>query len=134
MSVGNVLSGYILSGEIKYYILRYNLSSLKQKAENMFKRAEMNGQNCQNEQVKAREEMDNTLRKLQVLRGKISELRAQCEELRKLGSKTESNGLLCSQCGESIEPGQEIVVKSPNETEKKYYHKECFKSLWTSTA
>jgi hypothetical protein len=100
----------------------------------MFKRAENDGRDSQNAQVKAREEMDITLRKLQVLRGKISELRAQCEELKKLSlkadsSKAESSGLLCNQCGKSIEPGQEIVVKSPGETEKKHYHKECFRLL-----
>jgi hypothetical protein len=108
---------------------------LKQKAENMFRSAEMDEQNHQSARVKAREEMDITLRKLQVLRGKISELRAQCEELRKLSlkadsSKAGSSGLLCSQCGEAIEPGQEIVVKSSDETEKKHYHKECFRLLW----
>jgi len=134
-----------VDGEIKYYILRYNLSPLKRKAKSMFKRAETNGQDRQNDEVKAREDMAITLRKLQVLRGKISDLRAQCEELRKLSLKsdglrteslkadnlrTESSGPLCSQCGESIEPGQEIVVKSLDETEKKHYHKECFKLLW----
>jgi hypothetical protein len=116
----------------------------------MFKRAEMNGQDRQNDESKARKDMDITLRKLQVLRGKISDLRAQCEELRKLSLKAdsfkanssraesfkadslrmESSGFLCSQCGESIEPGQEIVVKSLDETEKKHYHKDCFKLLW----
>jgi hypothetical protein len=122
-------------GEIKYYILRYNLSPLKQKADNMFRRAEMDERNNQSAKVKAREEMDITLQKLQVLRGKISELRTQCEELRNLSLKADSlraksSGLLCSQCGESIEPGQEIIVKSSDETEKKHYHKECFRLLW----
>jgi hypothetical protein len=111
----------------------------------MFKRAEISGQDRQSDNVKAREDLDTTLRKLQVLRGKISDLRAQCEELRKLSLKadglrtqslkadslrTESSGFLCNQCGESIEPGQEIIVKSLDETEKKHYHKECFKLLW----
>jgi hypothetical protein len=42
----------------------------------------------------------------------------------------DSGGFLCSQCGESIEPDQEIVVKSLDGTEKKHYHKDCFKLLW----
>jgi hypothetical protein len=140
-----VLSGHISGEEIKYYILRYNLSPLKQKAENMFRRPEMNGKNGQDEHVRAKEEMDITLRKLQVLRDRISELRAQCEDLRRLSLETrntkfedlkvhslkpEGTDLLCSQCGESIEPGQEIVVKSSDEAERKHYHKECFRLLW----
>lgn len=111
----------------------------------MFKRAEMNEHGRHNDDVKARENMDVTLRKLQVLRGKISDLRVQCEELRRLSLKADSlkadslkadnlgpysGGFLCSQCGESIEPDQEIVVKSLDGTEKKHYHKDCFKLLW----
>ena len=95
----------------------------------------MDEQNHRSAQVKTKEEMDVTLRKLQVLRGKISELRAQCEELRRLSLKddslkSESSGLLCSRCGEAIEPGQEIIIKSSDDTEKKHYHKDCFRLLW----
>lgn len=96
----------------------------------MFKKAEVNEQSCQYEQFKAREELEVTLRKLQTLRSRISELRNQCEELKKLSSEDKGNALLCSECGEAIEPGQEIVVKDSEGTQRRNYHKECFKLLW----
>jgi hypothetical protein len=95
----------------------------------MFKKGEANAECCQHEQFNAKEEVEVTLRKLQTLKARISELRAQCEEL-KINSETRGNALLCSQCGEAIEPGQEIVVKGSGEAEKRQYHKECFKLLW----
>jgi hypothetical protein len=102
---------------------------LKKKAKNMFQR-EVNEQHGQHGKVNARKEMEITLQKLRTLRDRISELRAQCEELKRLGSRSTSSGLLCNQCGESIEPGQEILVKNSDGTERKQYHKECFKLLW----
>jgi uncharacterized membrane protein len=96
----------------------------------MFKRPEIDDQSRQYDQLKAREEVRTTLRKLQMLRNRISELRSQCEELRKLRSENKDNTLLCSECGEAIEPGQEIVVKDSEGTQKKNYHQECFKMLW----
>lgn len=96
----------------------------------MFKKGEANAESCQHEQFNAKEEVEVTLHKLQILKSRISELRAQCEELKKISSETKRNALLCSQCGEAIEPGQEIVVKGSGEVEKRQYHKECFKLLW----
>jgi hypothetical protein len=96
----------------------------------MFKRPEVDDQSHQYDQVKAREEVQITLRKLQMLRNRISELRNQCEELRSLRSEDKKNALLCCECGEAIEPGQEIVVKDSEGTQRKNYHKECFKLLW----
>jgi hypothetical protein len=96
----------------------------------MFKKTEIGEQSCQYEQSSVRQEVETTLRKLRVLRNRISELRNQCEELRKLSSQAKENALLCSQCGDAIEPGQEIVVKDSEGTEKRHYHKDCFRLLW----
>ena len=96
----------------------------------MFKKGEVDAQSCQHEQPNVKEEVKATLQRLQILKSRISELRTHCEELRRMTSKTNRNGLLCSECGEVIEPGQEIVVKGSDETEKRQYHKECFKLLW----
>jgi hypothetical protein len=96
----------------------------------MFKKGEVNEQSCQYEQLKTRDEVEVTLRKLQILRNRISELRSQCEELRKLRSEDKGNALLCSECGKAIEPGQEIVVKDSEGTQRRNYHKECFRLLW----
>jgi hypothetical protein len=96
----------------------------------MFKKGEVDAQSCQHEQPKVKEEVEATLHRLQILKSRISELRTHCEELRRMTSETKKNALLCSECGEAIEPGQEIVVKGSDETEKRQYHKECFKLLW----
>jgi len=96
----------------------------------MFKKGEVDAQSCQHEQPRVKEEVEGTLRRLQVLKSRISELRIHCEELRRMTSETKRNGLLCSECGEAIEPGQEIIVKGSDETEKRQYHKECFRLLW----
>lgn len=105
----------------------------------MFKRAEVNERNQLYDEDRVGREMEVTVQKLQALRSRILELRAQCEELKKLSSKTVSsvssvssvgNCLLCTQCGEPIEPDQEILVKNPDGTEKGHYHRECFKLFW----
>jgi hypothetical protein len=99
--------------------------------ESMFKNGKVQEQSCPHEQLKTREEVEATLRKLQILKSRISELRTQCEELRRISSETKENTLLCSECGEAIEPRQEIVVKdSGGSGKERNFHKECFKLLW----
>jgi hypothetical protein len=103
----------------------------------MFTRTETDEQLANHEQLKVREEVQITLRKLQMLKSKIAELRDQCEELRELSShahapRSETTGttLRCSKCGRAIEPGQEIVIKDSDGTETGRYHRECFKLFW----
>jgi len=69
---------------IKYYLLRYHSNCLEVfRLENMFRKKTTIGQSNQDERANSREKMDVTLRKLQALKDKISEIRHQCEELRK---------------------------------------------------
>lgn len=103
----------------------------------MFRRTEAEEQLCDHEQLRMREEIQITLRKLQTLKSKIAELRDQCEELRELSShahtprsETTDTALRCSKCGKTVEPGQEIVIKDSDGTETGRYHRECFKLLW----
>jgi hypothetical protein len=95
----------------------------------MFKKTEFCGDINSNEQVAAKERIEATLHKLQVLKNRISELRAQCEELQRLHVETQSRASLCDECGGAIEPGQEVEAKNFGE-KAHHYHKECFRKLW----
>jgi len=98
----------------------------------MFKKTETNEQIMQDEQLKTREKIETTLCKLQTLKNEISELRRQCEELKKLRLEDKGKMLLCSECGNTIEPSQEVVFRDSAGTEKHYYHKACFRELLMS--
>jgi len=81
------------------------------------------------EHVETRERMEAMLRKLQVLKNRISELRAHCEELQRLQAENQSSALRCDECGDTIELGQEVEAKNFGE-KARHYHKECFRKLW----
>ncbi|MEM3666938.1 MAG: hypothetical protein QW222_07660 [Candidatus Bathyarchaeia archaeon] len=83
------------------------------------------------EQLTAKEKIEELVAKLQILKDKVSELRLQCEDIKKLySSESDGNALLCDECGKTIEQGQEVTVRDSSGKEKKRYHKECFKALW----
>ena len=95
----------------------------------MFKKTELDEDINPNEQLGPRERMEATLHKLQALKHRISELRTQCEELQRLHAEQHDNALLCDECGDAIEPGQEVEAKNFGE-KARHYHKECFQKLW----
>jgi hypothetical protein len=95
----------------------------------MFKKTEFCGYINSNEQVEAKERIEAMLHKLQALKNRISELRAQCEELQRLHVERQSSTLLCDECGGAIEPGQEVEAKNFGDKDH-HYHKECFRKLW----
>jgi hypothetical protein len=82
------------------------------------------------EQVAAKEKIEFTLTRLQMLKHKIIELRLQCEELQKLHLENKEKPLLCSECGCAIEQGKEVIVRDSAGKEMGHYHKECFHALW----
>lgn len=95
----------------------------------MFKKTEFCGDINLNEQLGAKERIEATLQKLQALKSRISELRAQCEELQRLRVEDQSSALRCDECGGAIEPGQEVEAKNFGE-KAHHYHKECFRKIW----
>jgi chromosome segregation ATPase len=108
----------------------------------MFRKKATIEQSNQDEKAYSREKIDVTLRKLQALKDKISEIRHQCEELRKQVSAnkvfenrvsenkvSENKASLCNQCGNAIEPNQEVVVKDSAGIERRHYHAKCFQAL-----
>jgi len=94
----------------------------------MFRRMEIPADISSNEQLEAKQRIEATLHKLQVLKSRISELRAQCEEL-KLRAEEETSRLHCDECGRPIDAGQEIEAKNFSE-KARHYHKECFRKIW----
>jgi len=94
----------------------------------MFEKTEIREVNL-NEYVEPRERVEATLRKLQILKDRISELRAHCEELQRSDVENQSGALRCEECGRAIEPGQEVEAKNFGE-KTRHYHKECFRKLW----
>jgi len=81
--------------------------------------------------VERKEKVEVVLARLQSLKNQVSELRMQCEALKKLQSE-EPKDLTCSECGKLIEQGQEIALKGSFGEVKSYYHKDCFKAIWLS--
>jgi uncharacterized protein with PIN domain len=83
------------------------------------------------ESSQAIEQVETALARLQLLKGRVSELRLQCEELKKKHSeKTAITFAKCDECGKAINKSQAIIVKDSAGKERSYYHKECFGSLW----
>ena len=80
-----------------------------------------------NQQIMAREKAEAVLQRLHALKSRVTELRLQCEELRKQRLEDHNIEPLCSECGNSIESGQEVVIKGSDGTVRTCYHKECFK-------
>jgi hypothetical protein len=71
---------------------------------------------------------EELLRKLQLLKGRVSQLKEQCEEIQSY--HMEEKGLYrCDECGRSIERGQEVEAKNFCDRSQ-YYHKKCFRKLW----
>ena len=96
----------------------------------MFKRTEISELMNQDGQLRFREKLEIVLHKLQMLKDNISELRCECEELKKLCSEDQEKKLLCGECGNIIEQGQEVAVRDSYGIERSHYHKECLRALW----
>ncbi len=81
--------------------------------------------------VERKEKVEAVLARLQSLKSQVSELRVQCEALKKLQSEKQKD-LICNECSKLIEQGQEVVLKGSLGQVKRYYHRDCFKAIWLS--
>jgi hypothetical protein len=79
-----------------------------------------------------KEQVEAALARLRFLKCRVSELRAQCEALKKRQAEKDDEALVCSDCGKLIEPGQEVTLKNSFGEVKSHYHKDCFKKIWLS--
>jgi hypothetical protein len=81
--------------------------------------------------IDERKKVEAALARLKAMKCQISELRAQCEALKKQESD-EQKGLTCSECGKLVEQGQEVTLKDTFGKVKGHYHRDCFKAIWLS--
>ena len=79
-----------------------------------------------------KEKVEAALARLKSLKCRISTLRAQVEAFKERQSEIRHEALLCSDCGEMIEPGQEVTLKDSFGKVQRRYHKDCFKRIWLS--
>ena len=87
---------------------------------------------CRSSLGERKEKIEAALARLQSLKNQISELREQCETLKKLQSEKQKGGLICNECGKLIKQDQEVTLKDTFGKVKSHYHKDCFKAIWLS--
>ena len=90
---------------------------------------EVNKTRYHSDVVERKEKVQAALARLQSLKRKVSELRAQCEALRTL---KQTKALVCNECGKPIKEGNEVTVKDTFGAAKSYYHEDCFKTILSS--
>ena len=93
---------------------------------------EVNKTRYHSDVVERKEKVQVALARLQSLKCKVSELRAQCEALRKLQSEKQTKVLVCNECGKPIKEGNKVTVKDTFGAIKSYYHEDCFKTILSS--
>jgi prefoldin subunit 5 len=93
---------------------------------------EVNETRYHDDVVERKEKAQAVLARLQSLKCKVSELRAQCEALKKLQSEKQMKALVCNECGKPIKEGKEVTVKDTFGAVKSYYHEDCFKTILSS--
>ena len=92
---------------------------------------QVNDAHCRSSVGERKEKVEAALARLKSLKCQVSELRAQCEALKKRESEKQKS-LTCSECGKLIEQGQEVTLKDSFGEVKSQYHKDCFKAIWLS--
>jgi prefoldin subunit 5 len=93
---------------------------------------EVNETRYHDDMVERKEKAQAVLARLQSLKCKVSELRAQCEALKKLQSEKQMKAVACNGCGKLIKEGNEVTVKDTFGAVKSYYHEDCFKTILSS--
>jgi len=66
------------------------------------------------------------------LRNRVSEIRVQVESLRELQAENHEKTAVCSECGKEIEQQQEVTIKDSTGNPTSFYHRDCFKAIWSS--
>jgi len=87
---------------------------------------------CRSSAGERKEKVEVALARLKSLKCQVSELRAQCEALKKLESERQEEALVCNECGKLIEQGEEVTLKDSLGKVKGHCHKDCFKAIWLS--
>ncbi len=73
-------------------------------------------------------DIQESMRQIQALRGRISSLRLQCEELRAAMNNKPDATSLCVECGQQIENNEAVLYSTASE--RRAICKECFSEIW----
>jgi hypothetical protein len=94
---------------------------------------QVNDVGCRRGVSEREEKVRAALARLEALKCRVSELRMQCEALKKQRlEKQQEEAFVCSECGKRIKPGQEVALKNSFGKVKSFYHRDCFKAIWLS--
>lgn len=96
----------------------------------MLKNLEIGEHDVKDRQSELKEKVETTLHRLQKLKERVAELKRKCEELRTLESTRIENVLQCTECGRSLDPEQQVIIKDSNGRARNHYHRECFRTLF----
>jgi hypothetical protein len=92
------------------------------------------GEHVHQNQYEIKEKIENTLCKLQELKGRVAELKHKCEELRRIESERieciAEKMSLCDKCGHALDPDEQVIVRDSKGEERRHFHKECFQTLF----
>ncbi|HJW65665.1 MAG TPA: hypothetical protein VJ507_02665 [Candidatus Bathyarchaeia archaeon] len=72
-----------------------------------------------------------SMRRVQALQGRISNLRLQCEELRAAMNNKTGEDSLCVECGQQIENNEAVIYSTASE--RRAICKKCFSEIWKCT-
>ena len=76
-------------------------------------------------------DIQESMRRVQALRGRISSLRLQCEELRTAMNNKPDATSLCVECGQQIENNEAVIYSTASE--RRAICKKCFSEIWKRT-
>ena len=78
-----------------------------------------------------KQNIQESMRRVQALRGRISSLRLQCEELRTAMNNKPDASPLCVECGQQIENNEAVIYSTASE--RRAICKKCFSEIWKRT-
>jgi len=100
----------------------------------MLEKMEIGRSTRQEESYEMKEKIESALCKLQELKERVAELKRKCEELRRMElDRIEANAkkmAKCDNCGTSLDPAEQVVIRDGNGEERRHYHKKCFQTLF----
>jgi hypothetical protein len=87
---------------------------------------------CSSSETESKETIESAMVRLRLLKQQVSELRFQCEGLRRQQFAEQSFESVCAECGKQVNKDQEITLKDSFGKIMGYCHKNCFKTIWLS--
>ena len=78
-----------------------------------------------------KQNLQKSIHRIQALRGRISSLRLQCEELRAAMNNKPDATSLCVECGQQIENNEAVIYSTASE--RRAICKKCFSEIWKRT-